>query len=46
MMGVCMASYEQWYRSDRDEAGKQVKQFLTTLWRGSYYLKVHNSALV
>lgn len=38
-----MASYEQWYHGEKDEAGKQVKQFLTSLWRGSHYLKVHES---
>ncbi len=38
MLAVGMASYEQWYHGDRDEP---VKQLLTSLWKGSRYLKVN-----
>ena len=37
MMAVGMASYEQWYHATKDEP---VKQLLTSLWKGSRYLKV------
>ena len=37
MLAIGMASYEQWYHGDRDEP---VKQLLTSLWKGSRYLKV------
>lgn len=32
-----MASYEQWHHASKDEP---VKQILTSLWKGSRYLKV------
>lgn len=37
MMAVGMASYEQWYYATKDEP---VKQLLSSLWKGSRYLKV------
>ncbi len=33
-----MASYEEWYRSDKDEP---VKQLIASLWKGSRYLQVN-----
>ena len=40
MMGIGMASYEQWHCADKDEP---VKQLLASLWKGSQYLKVSGS---
>lgn len=37
MFGIGMASYEQWYHASKDEP---VRQLLTSLWKGSKYLKV------
>lgn len=37
MLGIGMASYEEWHRADKDEP---VRQILASLWKGSRYLKV------
>jgi hypothetical protein len=43
MMGIGMASYEQWHHANKDEP---VKQLLTSLWKGSRYWKVSFASYV